>query len=166
MAITASICAELACNSLAMVGIATLTMKASTPNMNCAATTIASTHQRRDESTCAETIWCMARRPYPTSVLPGSISGFGHPCDYLGGKLSRVLRPGITGGVRKLTKMRSYFLHPMSGRTSTHNRSNRDTMLAGSAVTLFHVVWGNAHQENAQVPGQGATTRGVRRCGL
>jgi hypothetical protein len=39
-----------------MVGIATLTMKASTPNMNCAATTIASTHQRREESTVAETI--------------------------------------------------------------------------------------------------------------
>jgi len=40
----------------AMVGIATLTTKASTPNMNCAATTIASTHQRRDVSTGAETI--------------------------------------------------------------------------------------------------------------
>src|SRR6185369_1245873 len=57
---TASICAELARSSAAMVGIATLTMKASTPNMNCADTTIASTHQRRDESALAETIWCMA----------------------------------------------------------------------------------------------------------
>jgi hypothetical protein len=26
------------------------------------------------------------------------------------------------------------------GLTSTHNQSNRDTMLAGSAVTLPHVV--------------------------
>src|SRR5260370_4915017 len=103
---TASICAELAFNSLAMVGIATLTMKASTPNMNCAATTIASTHQRRGESTCAETIWCMARRPYPTSVLPGLISSFGHTCDYLGGKLSRVLRPAKTGCVQQ-TKMQA-----------------------------------------------------------
>src|SRR2546423_810701 len=42
-----------------MVGIATLTMKASTPNMNCAATTIASTHQRRELSTGVLTIWCM-----------------------------------------------------------------------------------------------------------
>ncbi len=56
---TASICAALACNSTAMVGIATLTMKASTPNMNCAAATIASTHQRRVESTGVETSWCM-----------------------------------------------------------------------------------------------------------
>jgi hypothetical protein len=56
---TASICAALACSSTAMVGIATLTMNASTPNMNCAATTIASTHQRREESTGFETIWCM-----------------------------------------------------------------------------------------------------------
>src|ERR1700720_4036874 len=64
---TDSICAGLACRSIAMVGIATLTMKASTPNMNCAATTIASTHQRRDESTEAETIWCMAR-PFPESA--------------------------------------------------------------------------------------------------
>ena len=47
---TASICAALACSSAAMVGIATLTMKASTPNMNCAATTVASTHQRREVS--------------------------------------------------------------------------------------------------------------------
>jgi hypothetical protein len=39
-----------------MVGIATLTMKASTPNMNCAATTIARTHRRRGESTAVETI--------------------------------------------------------------------------------------------------------------
>jgi hypothetical protein len=39
-----------------MVGIATLTMKASTPNMNCAATTIASTHQRRDVCRLAATI--------------------------------------------------------------------------------------------------------------
>src|SRR6266436_2988822 len=45
---TDSTCAGLACNSTAMVGSATLTMKASTPNMNCAATTIASTHQRRE----------------------------------------------------------------------------------------------------------------------
>src|SRR5216684_445639 len=117
MAITASICAGLACNSTAMVGIATLTMKGSTPNMNCAATTIASTHQRRDESTGAETIWCMARRPYPTSVLPGLISGFGHPCDYLGGKLSRVLRPAKTGGVQQ-TEMQSDLPHQMSGLTS------------------------------------------------
>jgi hypothetical protein len=50
------ICAELACSSTAMVGIATLTVKASTPNLNCAATTIASTNQRRDEPTLAETI--------------------------------------------------------------------------------------------------------------
>jgi hypothetical protein len=53
---TASICAGLALRSPAMVGIATLTMKASTPNMNCAATTVARTHQRREESTAVETI--------------------------------------------------------------------------------------------------------------
>src|SRR6266852_4680528 len=139
-----------------MVGIATLTMKASTPNMNCAATTIASTHQRRDESTGAETIWCMARRPYPTSVLPGLISGFGHPCDYLGGKLSRVLRPDKTGGVQQ-TEMQSDLPHQRSGLTSTHNRSNRDTMLAGSAVTLFQVVWGNAHKKMHKYLHKGAT---------
>jgi hypothetical protein len=47
---TDSICADVACRSTAMVGMATLTTKASTPNMNCAATTVASTHQRRVES--------------------------------------------------------------------------------------------------------------------
>jgi len=68
-----------------MVGIATLTMKASTPNMNCAATTIASTHQRRDEPTSVETIWCMRAQPHPKSDV-GTISAFGHCRDYLGGK--------------------------------------------------------------------------------
>ena len=69
--------------------------------MNCAATTIASTHQRRDESTGAETIWCIGEKALSDNLLPGLISGFGHPGDYLAGKLSRVLRPGITGGVRE-----------------------------------------------------------------
>src|SRR3954452_2012499 len=80
-----SICAGVARNSTAMVGIATLTMKASTPNMNCAATTMASTHQRRDDSTGVKTIWCMDRclvRRNCASV----ISEFGYPRDYLGGK--------------------------------------------------------------------------------
>jgi hypothetical protein len=38
-------------------------------------------------------------------LLPGLISGFGHPGDYLAGRLSRVLRPGIGGGVRKQTEI-------------------------------------------------------------
>src|SRR5882672_11185274 len=84
---TVSICAALACNSVAMVGIATLTMNASTPNMNCAATTVASTHQRREstwaETIWAETIWCMGRRlvgnllrrPLQVSVIAAITSG-------------------------------------------------------------------------------------------
>src|SRR5260370_19098424 len=75
-----------------MVGIATLTMKASTPNMNCAATTIASTHQRRDESTGAETIWCMGSGLVRTLSLR-LISGFGRRSDYLRGKESRQFGP-------------------------------------------------------------------------
>jgi len=47
---TASICDALALRSRAMVGSATFTMKASMTNMNCAATTIPSTHQRRDSA--------------------------------------------------------------------------------------------------------------------
>src|SRR6267142_5786994 len=35
--------------------------------------------------------------------------------------------------------MPSYLPREVFGLTSTHNRSNRDTMLAGSAVTLFHL---------------------------
>ena len=50
-------------NSAAMVGIATLTMKASTPNMNCAVTTMASTHQRSRVSTMGGTIWCTIPAP-------------------------------------------------------------------------------------------------------
>src|SRR6267378_8471552 len=89
---TASISAALACNSMAMVGIATLTMKASTPNMNCAATTIASTHQRRDESTGVETIWCMGNG-LVRNLVRETISGFGHSGDYLRGKHSQGFGP-------------------------------------------------------------------------
>src|SRR5882672_5793159 len=88
---TASICAALACNSVAMVGIATLTMNASTPNMNCAATTVASTHQRR-ESTWAETIWCMGRR-LVGNLLRWTLTGFRYRSDYLRGKHFRWLWP-------------------------------------------------------------------------
>jgi hypothetical protein len=31
--------------------------------MNCAATTVASTHQRREESTVGDAIWCMGELP-------------------------------------------------------------------------------------------------------
>src|SRR5258707_13244069 len=75
-----------------MVGIATLTMKASTPNMNCAATTIASTHQRREESTGFETIWCMLSSPV-RNLLRASVTAFGHPGDYLRGKASGGFGP-------------------------------------------------------------------------
>src|SRR5260221_10213682 len=92
MAMTASICAALACNSTAIVGIATLTMKASTPNMNCAATTIASTHQRREESTGVETIWCILGSPV-RNLLHAQATDFGHPGDYLRGKRSRGFGP-------------------------------------------------------------------------
>jgi hypothetical protein len=34
--------------------------------------------------------------------------------------------------------------------TSTHNRSNRDTLLAGNIVTLLYVVWSDAHQKMHQ----------------
>src|SRR3954452_4186191 len=78
---TASICAALACNSTAMVGIATLTTKASTPNMNCAATTIASTHQRREVSTGVVTIWCMT----DLLVVSANIARIGHASDYVRG---------------------------------------------------------------------------------
>src|ERR1700693_1599364 len=88
---TASICAGLACKSTAMVGMATLTMKASTPNMNCAATTVASTHQRREESTGVETILSMRSGPI-RNLLHRIISGFGPPGDYPRGKHSRDLR--------------------------------------------------------------------------
>src|SRR5256714_13253517 len=91
---TASICAELACSSAAMVGIATLTMKASTPNMNCADTTIASTHQRRDESTGFVTIWCIGLG-LVRNLLHASVTAFGHASDYPGGNgltnLARLL---------------------------------------------------------------------------
>src|SRR5713101_1176399 len=85
MAITDSISAGLACSSTAMVGIATLTMKASTPNMNCAATTIASTHQRREVSTGSKTIRCMPGRPVRI-LLQAQATDCGHPGDYLGGQ--------------------------------------------------------------------------------
>src|SRR5580698_4024828 len=85
---TASICAELACSSRAMVGIATLTIKASTPNMNCAETTIASTHQRREVSTGAETIWCMGAA-WVRNAKHHAISTPGRRRDYLGGKRSQ-----------------------------------------------------------------------------
>src|SRR5882757_6244712 len=95
---TASICAELARNSAAMVGIATLTMKASTPNMNCADTTIASTHQRRQESTGLSTgfvtIWCIGSG-LVRNLLHPSVTAFGHARDYPAGKgranLARLL---------------------------------------------------------------------------
>src|SRR5207247_8213098 len=88
---TDSICAALAFNSTAMVGIATLTMKASTTNMNCAATTIASTHQRREESTGFETIWCMEGPSLSEICCRSKLKDFGHPGDYLRGK-HRLLR--------------------------------------------------------------------------
>src|ERR1700744_1448460 len=74
-----------------MVGIATLTMKASTPNMNCAATTIASTHQRRELSTGAETIWCMRKRLGPE--LHRTITVPGYNRDYLGGRICDYFGP-------------------------------------------------------------------------
>src|SRR6202012_5516714 len=97
---TASICAGLALRSPAMVGMATLTMKASTPNMNCAATTIARTHQRREESTGVETFRCMRRDPVQ-DIWHRIVSGFGASGDYLAGKHQGIFRPiadaGLTG---------------------------------------------------------------------
>ena len=89
---TDSICAALAFNSTAMVGIATLTMKASTPNMNCAATTIASTHQRRELSTGVLTIWCMTE-----------------PSDFLNPESQAFVIRAITSQVRK-RRSRHHFL--------------------------------------------------------
>src|SRR6201995_5372236 len=89
-AMTASICAEFALRSRAMVGIATLTIKASTPNMNCAATTIASTHQRREVSTGLETIWCMGRGLAVDTRQ--AIPAPGGRRDYLGGKRRQEIR--------------------------------------------------------------------------
>src|SRR5690242_16619146 len=75
-----------------MVGIATLTMKASTPNMNCAATTVASTHHRRATSASGLTIWCMCGRLVGNLLHP-TFKDFGHPRDYLRGNQSRDLWP-------------------------------------------------------------------------
>src|SRR5437868_15131253 len=80
-----------------MVGIATLTMKASTPNMTCADTTLASTHQRRCESTGFVTIWCM-RSGLVCNPLHPSVTDFDHARDYLGGK-----SPGNLARRRTLT---------------------------------------------------------------
>src|ERR1700710_2711847 len=89
-----------------MVGIATLTMKASTPNMNCAATTIASTHQRREVSSGVETIWCIGSGLDSGNRVRRMIPAFGHGCDYLAGKdrhgfwpdccMARAVLPGIS----------------------------------------------------------------------
>ena len=59
-----------------------LMMKASTPNMNCAAT-VASTHQRRHESTGLENTQMHGKSPRHESL--GRIDqGFGHASDYSG----------------------------------------------------------------------------------
>src|ERR1700712_5081399 len=84
MAMTASICA-----AQFMFGvdafIVNVAIKASTPNMNCAATTVASTHQRRVESTDVETIWCM-RRALVRNLLHPTVTDSGYPGDYSAGK--------------------------------------------------------------------------------
>src|SRR5580698_4987152 len=92
-----------------MVGMATLTTKASTPNMNCADTTIASTHQRRDETWVAETIWCM-KRPV-RELLPPMISGSSHRGDYPRGKhprrdLARLLHGGVRAPFAAISRVR------------------------------------------------------------
>jgi len=52
--------------------------------MNWAATTMASTHQRQDESICLVTIWCIGARLWNLSVL--RISDRTGYRDYLAGK--------------------------------------------------------------------------------
>src|SRR6266403_146078 len=112
---TASICAAPARNSTAMVGIATLTMKASTPNMNCAATTIASTHQRREESTGFETIWCMLGGPV-RNPLHAQATDSGHPGDYLAGEQSLGVWPDCCMGIGASCSLFGHFAR--SGRPS------------------------------------------------